>query len=494
MSSNDYIVPTYSLGQPSMRTGLGGLSMKTTAVIGAGFFLMLMLMLAGQMLLAFLVVLPITAALAVLVTLTINGRSLAQNLQMGWDTRRRRQRGEDYYLSGPSSRIPGGRGRWPGILARTEAHTSYDATGHEFVTIVDRPSRKATVLLDCQLSGQTAMTQDDRNRLTSSWDHWMRQLSMTGDIDHTAFVVATRPSSGELLAKEVASTVHEDAPLVARIIQQEAAQVLRGGLSEIDAHLAITFKIHSSGADDLGFLDAISTRLPALYESLSWCGIQSAPMTEDELVARVHGMVNPAAEPEFEELMVEGTAHGLAWEDSGPAVSWVDKDVWHHDGVSSVTWEMADAPRSTFQDTLLAPLLMPHERIPRKRVAIIYRPFDSGSGSSRVEAEHQDALVGVNSSKKITSAKAEMRLEHTDAARRAQGGGAQLGKTSLFVTATIAEPGELRRLREDVRQQAAQCNLRLRSMKHQPDTGFMVTAGLGQTPWAKTSTSPLIGA
>lgn len=495
MSSNEQrVVPTYSLGQPSQRTGLGGLSMKTTAVLGAGFILMLMLMLGGQMVLAFMVVLPITAALAVLVTLRINGRSLAQNLQILWDARRRRINGEDYYLSGPSSRIPGGRGRWPGILARTEAHTVYDATGREFVTIVDRPSRKATVVVDCQLSGQTAMTQEDRNRMTASWDHWLRQLSLTGDIDNIESVVATRPSSGELLAKEVASTMHDDAPLVARIIQQEAVRVLRGGLSEIDAHVAITFKIHSSGAEDLSFLDAISTRLPGLYESLTWCGIQAAPMTENDLVARVHGMVNPAAEADFEELMVEGTPHGLAWEDSGPAVAWVDKDVWHHDGVASVTWEMEDAPRSTFQDTLLAPLLMPHERIPRKRVAIVYRPFDSGSGSSRVEAEHQDALVGVNSSKKITSARAEMRLEHTDAARRAQADGAQLGKTSLFVTATTDDPGDLRRLREDIRQQAAQCNLRLRPMKRQPDTGFMVSAGLGQTPWAKTSTSPLIGA
>lgn len=493
-NSERRIVPTYSLGQPSRRTGLGGLSMKTTAVIGAGFFLMLLLLLGGQMALAFLVVLPITVLLAVMVTMTIYGRSLAQYLQMMWDSGRRRRNREDYYLSGPSSRIPGGRGRWPGILARTEAHTAYDATGREFVTIVDRPSRKATVVLDCQLSGQTAMTQDDRNRMTSSWDHWLRQLSLTGDIDNTAFVVATRPSTGELLEKEVESTVHPDAPLVAQLIQREAAQVLRGGLSEIDAHLAITFKIHSAGVDDLGFLDAISTRLPALYESLSWCGIQAKPMTEDDLVARVHGMVNPAAEPDFEELMVEGKSHGLAWEDSGPAVSWVDKDVWHHDGVASVTWEMADAPRSTFQDTLLAPLLMPHERVPRKRVTIVYRPFDSGSGSSRVEAEHQDALVGVNSSKKITSAKAEMRLEHTDAARRAQADGAQLGKTSLFVTATTAATSELPRLREDIRQQAAQCNLRLRPMKFQPDTGFMVSVGLGQTPWAKTSTSPLIGA
>ena len=110
-----------------------------------------------------------------------------------------------------------------------------------------------------------------------------------------------------------------------------------------------------------------------------------------------------------------------------------------------------------------------------------------------MESEHQDALVGVNSSKKVTSAKAEMRLEHTEAARRAQAYGAQLGKTSLFVTATTDQPEAINRLREDVRQQAAQCNLRLREMKDQPDVGFVVSAGVGQTPWAKASTSTLMG-
>lgn len=209
------------------------------------------------------------------------------------------------------------------------------------------------------------------------------------------------------------------------------------------------------------------------------------------LVARIHSMINPAAELDFEELMVEGKPHGISWDDCGPSVAWVDGDVWHHEQVASVSWEMADAPRSTFEDTLLAPLLMPHERIERKRVTMVYRPYEAGTGASRVEAEHQDAMVGVNSSKKMASAKAEMRLEHTDAARRAQARGAQLGRVSLFVTATTSDMDSLPRLRDDIRQQAAQCNLRLRTMTDQPDVGFMIAAGIGQTPWPKSSTASI---
>ncbi|MDU5018767.1 MAG: SCO6880 family protein, partial [Corynebacterium sp.] len=161
------------------------------------------------------------------------------------------------------------------------------------------------------------------------------------------------------------------------------------------------------------------------------------------------------------------------------------------EGVSSVTWEMASAPRSTFEDTLLGNLIAPHARIDRKRVALVYRPYEAGTGASRVEAEHRDAMVAANSSKKIRSAAAEMRLEHTEAARRAQARGAQLGRYSLFVTATTEDEELLGRIRHDVKQLGAQANLRLREMSRQQDAGFITSCGLGQIPWTKESTSAL---
>ena len=100
-------------------------------------------------------------------------------------------------------------------------------------------------------------------------------------------------------------------------------------------------------------------------------------------------------------------------------------------------------------------------------------------------------MVAANSSKKIRSASAEMRLEHTEAARRAQARGAQLGRYSLFVTATTEDEELLGRIRHDVKQLGAQANLRLREMSRQQDAGFITSCGLGQIPWTKESTSAL---
>lgn len=493
MSAMDSVeVPVYSLGQPSRRTGLGGFSMKTTVIGGVGFitFLLLQLLGAGKI---GLIVLGVTALIAVVISVPIGGRSLAQMIEMIIQDWRSRYKKEHIYLSGPSSRIANGHYRLPGVLARTEMHAAIDAAGRPFCAIFDRPRREATVLLNVQLSGQTAITQEERNMQTAEWGRWLASLSLSGDIISMAMVVASRPGTGDVVAQEVAANVKDSAPEIARRIMNEAAATLSQGAPEIDAHIALTFSVSVSGADDVSFLDLIGMRLPTLYESLSWSGIQAAPMRESDVCARAHMFFHPSAEKEFEELSVHGVDHGLSWEDVGPAWCQKDTTVYHHDGAKSMTWEMAQAPRSTFEDTLLSPLIGHHGRIARKRVALVYRPFEAGQGAGRVEAEHQDAMVAANSSKKIRSAAAEMRLEHTDAARRAQARGAQLGRYSMFVTVTVNEDEDLGSIKHDVQQLGAQSNLRLRVMKRQQDAAFAVSCGLGQIPWSKPSTSTLAG-
>ena len=386
-------------------------------------------------------------------------------LQMMFQDMNRNFKGENIYLSGPSSKIPGGQCRLPGGLARTELLTGVDALGRDFGLIYDRPRREATVLLDCQFSGQTAVTQEERNQMTANWGAWLSSLSMSGDVIAATAVVSTRPGTGQLIAKEVQSTVQSDAPWIAQQVMAEATEFLSKGVPEVDAHIALTFSVSVTDSEDTSFIDLLSTRLPALYEDLSWAGVQASPMDQAAIVARAHKFFNPASEPDFEELEVNGVDHGLTWLDAGPLHA----------------------------RTLLGPLLVPYARVLRKRVAVVYRPFDAGVGAAKVEAEHRDALVAANSSSKVRAAMADGRVQHTDNARRSHAKGAQLGRYSLFVTATISDDEQLRRVTHDVERLGAQANIRLRTMKRQQDAGFVVSAGLGQLPWSKPSTSSLLG-
>lgn len=80
--SDELSVPVYALGQPSRRTGLGGLSLKTTIVGGSGFFIFLLCQMMGASTIGYFVILPITIIVSLLVSLNFAGRSLAQACQM----------------------------------------------------------------------------------------------------------------------------------------------------------------------------------------------------------------------------------------------------------------------------------------------------------------------------------------------------------------------------------------------------------------------------
>ena len=55
----DYDEPIqYALGEPARRTGLGGLSMRATVVLAAGFGCFLLLQLSGMGTVGFVVVIP----------------------------------------------------------------------------------------------------------------------------------------------------------------------------------------------------------------------------------------------------------------------------------------------------------------------------------------------------------------------------------------------------------------------------------------------------
>ena len=478
----------YALGLPARRTGIGGFSARASMVVFLGFIFALVLQLVGGLgLVAYVVVVP-AVGFAVVISMRWNNRSVAQYAVIVWQSFRRSLVGGELYVSGEFSRVPGGQRRLPGLLARTQLLRGRDVLGREFAVVLDRPQKEATVLLDVEFTGQVKVTQAERNVQTSGWCDFLANLSLSGDIEQVVTVVSTRPGSGMLVADEVRSIVRDDAPEIARQVLFEAASAISTGKPEVDGHIAITVKVSSGVMKDNEFLGQLATRVPSWCEMAGWSSMVVKPMSYERAVARVHSFFNPAAEVDFEQLLLSGEEHGLSWEDAGPGVACVFPRFYFHDGCRSVTWEMREAPRSTFDDMVLHGLCAPHQRVARKRVALCYQPYAAGVSARLVEKEHLDALNAANSSKKVRSAAAEMRLEHTEAARRAQAKGSQLGRYSLFVTATLAEGEDMSRVVHDVEQLAAGSSIRLELMKRQQDAAFQVACGFGQVPWVKAST------
>lgn len=485
-------IRTYTIGRPPQTTGLGGLSMKVTILIGITFMVSMVFIWANQWKLAFMAA-AIGAVLIGLVNLRVAGRSVASHMQLAWQRFRRNGRGENLYVAGQDSRIPGGRFSLPGVLARQELVSSEDSTGRPYAVAVDRANNQATVFFSLQLTGAVDRTGEERDQNTADWARFEAGLSLSGDVVSCVTVVANRPATGQLAEQEVRQQVKDDAPALARKIMGEAASMLSVGGGELEAHMALTFKIDRiAGDDDDEFVRQMDYRIPNIYPQLSWAGIRAEPMDYEEVVSRAHTFFNPSSETLFEQIRVEGRQHHLDWENAGPTWALADNKLYAHENCRSVSWEMIEAPSSTFEDTALTPLARHNAHVPRSRMAMIYEPVPASRGMKMVEREHKDALVGMNSSKSITKIGATVRAEETESARRAVARGAQMGLRSLLFTATMGPDEDINRVTSAVEQAGSQASIRLHQMTGMHDAGFELSAGLGVTPEMRGTTSGLL--
>lgn len=492
MSDTDVEIRTYTLGKPPQSTGLGGYSMKVSVMVAVTFILMVIVNTALGSMKLMLVVAVLGAALTGLVYVQIGPRTLAASMLLRYQARRARLNGENLYVSGPDSRVPGGQYRAPGALARPEMLASTDSTGAEYAMVLDRANNKATVLLELQLFGDTDRTRAERDNNTADWGRFEAGLSLSGDITSAVTVISNRPATGQLAEREVTTGISANAPDLPRRIQMEAAQMLSSSGGELEAHMAVTFKVHRARAGDNEFITTLDYILPNLYTQLSWAGIEAEPMDYATAVSRWHSFVDPSTESTFEAARVQGENHTLSWENSGPSWAVNTKDCYFHESCRSVSWEMSDAPASTFEDRVLRPLLSSNANIPRARVAMFYEPVPAAKGTKLVEKEYKDALNGMNSSKSITKIGSSVRAEEVNRARQEIARGAQLGLRSMMYTATAGPGDDLRRIRSAVEQSAAQSSIRLVEYTRMHDVGFAMTAGLGQVPTTQNTIPKLL--
>lgn len=478
----------YSLGTEPTRTGLAGLSVKATGVAIGAFILAVVAMSMQQWKLTLIIAFFATVFVG-LVSMPFKGRSLGEGIQLWVQIAKRRMSGTDTYIAGPESELPGGYFQQPGLSASTQLLRGVDATGRDFGIILDVSGRKATVCLKLNLSGDVPRTTSERYEATDRYGGWLASLSLWSDIDSAVTVVATRPATGSLMKREVAHLESEDGSPIAREVAHQAADMLGNNVPEIEAHTAITFKISMKSPSDREFINQIVYRLPTMYRGLSWAGITAVPMTDEEISARALSFACPDTEANLEHLAVTGRDHGLSWNNVGNGFAVDMGDHYFHDGCRSMSFEMINGPAATFEEGVLRPLLAPHPRIERKRVALVYRPYEASRGAKLVEKEWIDARNELTSQRNRARGSSELREEQTNEARRAFARGAQLGRHSLIVTVTTNHDADLAAVEADVMEISAQSNIRLAKMTGWQDAGFDISRGLGQLPFNKETTA-----
>lgn len=470
----------YTLGEESQRTGMFGLPMRATIIAGIAFIVAMLVLMQGGLGAGALIAL-LAVAYLVPAVMRIGNRTLYEVAQMRLQFWRAQAAGSTIYRSGPNSRVPGGRYRLPGALAKTELHVGLDVAGNDFAMIRDRALNQYTILMNAAPRGQEPLTVADRNDMTAEWGAWLAELSLNDDVVAATMTVESYPTTGQDLMAAVRDSVDESTPEIARRIQAESAVEFAKGKLVTRSWIAVTFKAATAMqrkdpeamATDLGF------RLPGLYQRLDYAGVSATPMSPEDAV----GLAMRCYRPDLEE-MITGTRLaqeplGVDWDDSGPATAVARWNSYQHEDWVSRTFEMAAPPAAAFPDHVLRPLLEPKSDIPRKRVTLMYRPIPAGDGVRSVEKEHTDAVNGANKTRSVGKAAAGLRLERTDAARQALARGGQLGEYSLLVTMTLRDPELLDQGAAIVGQLGNRSQLRLHSSNGQQDAAFAAGLGIG---------------
>lgn len=487
--------PLYSAGTYPKRTGFFGLSLRVSLLGGAAIVACLITMMLGGLIPA-LVLLAVCGLVLAPMVLTTGHRTLYEGMQLRTQWWRRRLGGSTIYRSGPHSRIPGGRYRLPGILSGTTLHQGIDRLGNDFGMIHRRRGDEYTVVLECWPGGDEALTPQERDLMTADWGAYLAGLGLPGDIAAATAVVETIPATGLRLHREVGSMVSDSRSDIASRVMIESALQFPAGKQQQLARLAITFKATTKErrTDPEEMATELARRLPALYEDLVAAGVEATPMSAPQIVEFVHRSYNPSAEADFEEANIRyefGTAderaaderagivgpHGLDWEDAGPAGAVTKWDHYVHEGVKSVVWEMVSPPESVFPDTVLKPLLAPHDALPRKRVTIFYRPFTAGDATRKVDREFKDAVVSAQQGKGVKSAASELRVQQTQQQRDEQVRGAGLLRYSILVTVTCTD--DILTAAAITESLAARARLKLRRAYGQQDAAFAASLGAG---------------
>jgi hypothetical protein len=220
----------------------------------------------------------------------------------------------------------------------------------------------------------------------------------------------------------------------------------------------------------------IGTRLPELTAGLEQTGAgRAVPMGEAALAAALRVAYDPAIGP-----ALEASGEPVEWEDCGPGQAEERVDHYLHDGATSVSWMMGEAPRGAVRSNLLGRLIAPHVEVDRKRVTILYRPYDPATSARLVDSDVRDARFAATQ-RKVGRARDSVSVAAAEQAAVEEALGASLVRFGVIVTATMigGDAEDLDRCKSVIEHLGSAARIRLRLASRAQATTFVAALPLG---------------
>lgn len=486
--------PTYGNWRVPKAAGLGKLSLGTSVSLIAGLALAVFTAMTGGLAKAALVLL--------MVGLMVLGFSIKDKHQLSIADRvkervmwwRRKSKGTKFRSGGLAPRNTDGRFELPGVLSKVRVSAHRDPYDREFA-LVHHGSGTVAVVMSASPDGYALVDPEVVDMQVARWGAWLANLSDESGIVAAAVTVETAPDSGDRLRREVAGTISDSAPMVARQMLTEAVDTYPRGAAQVRAWVTLTFDPARMGARGRGgeaVAREIGTRLPALLQSLSQTGAGGIHLVSvDELARIVRVAFDPASETLFEQAAVEGEQVSLDWSQVGPGYAKINIDSYEHESAVSQSWTMSVAPRGNVQSSILGKLISPQRDVARKRVTLLFKPIPSARAVNIVDRDLAQASAAASSATASSRAKAERRAAQQVADEEAQG--ASLLDFTMIVTATGRRGDDMGELSSTITALSSTARLLMRKAYGAQDTAFAMALPLGLRPHTDSALAELGG-
>ena len=459
------------------RLGLAPTLLTVGVVVGASLISMIAGLVPGLVFFALTV-----PPLLVLLRPAYDGYTRLQRLAAWVGGARARAARENTYRSGPLGLVACGTHQLPGLLAASQLSETRDAHGRPFAVLCHPHVRHMTVVLESEPDGASLADRRQVDQWVAHHGEWLAALSREPGLIACQISIESSPDPGTRLRHMLANRRSECAPSYAEEVMGEIRDSYPAGAAELEARIALTYRMNAAGGRKLSAAEKaheVGVRLPGLYGTLANTGAGgAAPVDAQRLCEIVRAAYDPAAAETIEISRAAGTTAALRWDDVGPASAQALPRSYHHDGSISVTWEMADAPRTAVVETVLGELLAPHRDIARKRVTLLYRVLSPAEAARMVENDVHAAEFRVNTrSNPSARDKREVQSAHATAAEEARG--AALISVGMLVTASVLEEDGLAAAVAAIENVGPTARINLRVVAHSQDSAFAAALPLG---------------
>ncbi|MEV0297061.1 SCO6880 family protein [Nocardia sp. NPDC050710] len=477
----EYYERTYSAGTRPRAEGLFGLSW--VAMVTAGVVIVTVVLAQAIVgLLAAGILLGVGTVVTAPLVIQIGGRTGYVRALLLWQWWRGARRGEHRYRSGSFSAIPGGATTLPGLLAPSRLYQGQAVDGHSFGLIHLPKFDEYTVVLRAWPQGGEAVDQELVDQWVAAWGSFLASLGSAPDVKAIVPVIDTVPETGNRLTAEVSAIVRPGAPEVAQRVMWELADQLASQRVQLEPRVAITFEATTPERRKIPAEQAleIGRRLPGILAALAEAGVRAEPMTAAQITAVVRRAYDPAAQADLEAAAAEPGGHGVPWSMAGPQDEQQRYDRLLHSGAVSITWEMTQAPPGVLTERVLQRLLEPNPELPRKRVAVIYRPHSAAEATRIVDDDWRNARVAEQHTKGgLVSASASIRVANAEQARQEQARGHGLTRYGILITLTAPRGEDIPRIEALVQDLSTQARLTIRRCNTYQSAAFAASLGVG---------------